>query len=146
MKRLLFTCLAATTLFAARAQYTAFPKFSDNWSATVAGGIVHPMVYEPEAQLLTHTLTIGAKKQLSSAFALGFDLDYISWNSKLPRTRYERTQLHLVGSVNLGNLFYGYEGKPKSFEVEAKASAGWGHIFNLSRRNGADANYLVNLE
>jgi ompA family protein len=143
MKRLLFTLLAAITLITARAQYTAFPKFSDNWSATMAGGIVHPIVYEPQTQLLTHTFTMGMKKQLTSSFSLGLDLDYISWNNKLPRARYERTQILLVGGFNLGNLIYGYEGKPKSFDVEAKASAGWGHVFNMSRRHGEDANYLV---
>lgn len=142
MKRLLFTLLAAFTLISARAQYTAFPKFSDNWSATVAGGIVHPMVYEPQSQLMTNGLSFGVKKYLTSAFALGLDVDYISWNRKLPQTRYERAQLHLVGSLNLSNLYYGYEGKPRSFELEAKVSAGWGHIFNTSRRS-RDANYLV---
>mgnify|MGYP003357393336 FL=1 len=143
MKRLLFTLLAGTTLVGARAQYTAFPKFSDNWSVTVAGGVVHPLIYEPQPKLLTPTLTVGMKKQLTSAFSLGVDVDYVSWNNKLSLTRYERSQVHLVGSLNLGNLFAGSVGHPRLFEVEVKGSAGWGHIFNKSRRNSFDANYLV---
>lgn len=143
MKRLIFALLAAAALTTARAQYTAFPKFSENWAVTVAGGFTHPVVYEPQAQLMTYTYSLGAKKQLTSVFALGLDVDYISWNAKLPLARYERTQLHLVGSFNLTNLFYGYEGKPQRFEVEAKASAGWGHVFDKSRRTNPDENYLV---
>ena len=81
MKRLLFTLLAGTALVSARAQYTAFPKFSDNWSVTVAGGVVHPLIYEPQPKLLTPTLTVGMKKQLTSAFSLGVDVDYVSWNN-----------------------------------------------------------------
>ena len=143
MKRLLFTLVAGTALVGARAQYTAFPKFSDNWSVTVAGGVVHPLIYEPQPKLLTPTLTVGMKKQLTSAFSLGVDVDYLSWNSKLLATRYERSQVHLVGSLNLGNLFAGSVRQPRLFEVEVKGSAGWGHIFNKSRRNSFDANYLV---
>ena len=143
MKRLLFTLLAGTTLVGARAQYTAFPKFSDNWSVTVAGGVVHPLIYEPQPKLLTPTLTVGMKKQLTSAFSLGVDVDYVSWNNKLSLTRYERSQVHVVGSLNLGNLFVGSVGQPRLFEVEVKGSAGWGHIFDKSRRTSPDANYLV---
>ena len=143
MKRLLFTLLAGTTLVGARAQYTAFPKFSDNWSVTVAGGVVHPLIYEPQPKLLTPTLTVGMKKQLTSAFSLGVDVDYVSWNNKLSLTRYERSQVHVVGSLNLGNLFAGSVGQPRLFEVEVKGSAGWGHIFDKSRRTSPDANYLV---
>lgn len=143
MKRLLFTLLAGATLVGARAQYTAFPKFSDNWSVTVAGGVVHPLVYEPLPKLLTPSVSIGMKKQLTSAFALGVDVDYVSWNSNLLLARNERSQVYVVGSLNLRNLFADSEGKPEAFEVEFKGSAGWGHIFNRTRRNGFDSNYLV---
>ena len=86
---------------------------------------------------------VGLKKQLTSSFSLGMDVDYVSWNNKLSLTRYERSQVHVVGSLNLGNLFAGSVGQPRLFEVEVKGSAGWGHIFDKSRRTSPDANYLV---
>lgn len=143
MKRLLLILLASTTLLGARAQYTDFPKFSDNWSVTVAGGVGHPLIYHPHPKLLTPSLGVGLKKQLTSSFSLGMDVDYVSWNNKLSLTRYERSQVHVVGSLNLGNLFAGSVGQPRLFEVEVKGSAGWGHIFDKSRRTSPDANYLV---
>ncbi|MBF0964578.1 MAG: OmpA family protein [Alloprevotella sp.] len=143
MKRLLLILLASTPLLGARAQYTDFPQFSDNWSVTVAGGVGHPLIYHPHPKLLTPSLGVGLKKQLTSSFSLGMDVDYVSWNNKLSLTRYERSQVHVVGSLNLGNLFAGSVGQPRLFEVEVKGSAGWGHIFDKSRRTSPDANYLV---
>ena len=143
MKRILFFLFAMMSLFTARAQYTMFPKFSDNWSVSVGGGVSHPLVYQPEVKLLTPSMGVGLKKQLTPVFALGMDCDYISWNNRLSMTRYERLQTHLVGSFNLCNVFGAYPGTPRLFDVEAKASAGWGHIFNRSYRRSPDANYLV---
>ena len=143
MKRLLLILLASTTLLGARAQYTDFPQFSDNWSVTVAGGVGHPLIYHPHPKLLPPSFGVGLKKQLTSSFSLGMDVDYVSWNNKLSLTRYERSQVHVVGSLNLGNLFAGSVGQPRLFEVEVKGSAGWGHIFDKSRRTSPDANYLV---
>lgn len=143
MKRIFFFLFAVMSLFTARAQYTMFPKFSDNWSVSLGGGVTHPLVYKPEVKLLTPSMTVGLKKQLTPVFALGVDWDYVSWNNRLLLTRYERTQVHVVGSFNLCNLFGAYPGKPHLFDVEAKTSAGWGHIFNRAYRNSPDANYLV---
>ena len=79
MKRLLLILLASTPLLGARAQYTDFPQFSDNWSVTVAGGVGHPLIYHPHPKLLTPSLGVGLKKQLTAAFSLGMDVDYVSW-------------------------------------------------------------------
>lgn len=143
MKKLILSLIALTAMVSAKAQYTAFPKWNDNWSVTLSGGAVHPVVYSPEFKLLTPSVGLGVKKQLSPTFSLGLEGDYISWNSRLNATRYERAQLYVMGGVNLLNLFAGYQGNPRLFEMEAKLGAGWGHVFNRARRITPDANYLV---
>lgn len=43
----------------------------------------------------------------------------------------------LLGTVNLNNLFGGYKGQPRSFEVIALYGIGWGHSFGTEKRYDA---------
>ena len=42
----------------------------------------------------------------------------------------DHTLAGLFGTVNLSNLFMGYKGMPRVFDVEAVIGAGWLHAFH----------------
>jgi outer membrane protein OmpA-like peptidoglycan-associated protein len=45
--------------------------------------------------------------------------------------------LSLLGTFNLNNLFAGYQGEPRAFEVIALGGLGWGHAFGLGQKANA---------
>lgn len=49
------------------------------------------------------------------------------------------SNVSLLGLVNLNNLFGGYNGIPRSFEIEAVAGIGWMHYY-VGRNMGEDQN------
>ena len=57
----------------------------------------------------------------------------------------------MLGNFNLSNIFAGYKGAPRTFEVEVFAGPGWSHIYNPGRNDSnamtvkAGANFLLNL-
>ena len=109
-------------------------KFFDNWQVGVkAGGFSET---QHEAFFKNTRATFGAEigKQISPAFRLGVegmayvrpvDLD----NDVDAGNFIDRTNVSLVGTVNLSNLIAGYKGTPRFFEVEGFAGIGWFHRY-----------------
>ena len=52
--------------------------------------------------------------------------------------RLKGMNLNLLGTLNLSNLFAGYQGQPRLFEVVALGGIGWNHVFDSwkNRQNG----------
>lgn len=109
-------------------------KFFDNWQVGVKGG---GFSYTHQEAFIKNTrATFGAEigKQISPAFRLGVegmayvrpvDLD----NDVDAGNFIDRTNVSLVGTVNLSNLIAGYKGTPRFFEVEGFAGIGWFHRY-----------------
>ena len=57
------------------------------------------------------------------------------WGPKSPNI-IDHTLVGMFGTVNLSNLFGGYKGKPRVFEIEGVFGAGWLHAFH--RMESAD--------
>lgn len=70
-------------------------------------------------------------------------------NTTNSSTAIDATDISLLGTLNLMNLFVGYEGIPRAFEVEAMAGIGWLHHYmngpgdtnDLSSRVGLNFNF-----
>jgi outer membrane protein OmpA-like peptidoglycan-associated protein len=86
------------------------------------------------------------KKQLTPTFGLGvegeatinttsWEKDPMFWGPKSPNI-IDHTLVGMFGTVNLSNLFGGYKGKPRVFEIEGVFGAGWLHAFH--RMESAD--------
>ncbi|AVM56090.1 OmpA family protein [Capnocytophaga sp. oral taxon 864] len=109
-------------------------KFFDNWQVGVKGG---GFSYTHQEAFIKNTrATFGAEigKQISPAFRLGVegmayvrpvDLD----NDVDAGNFIDKTNVSLVGTVNLSNLIAGYKGTPRFFEVEGFAGIGWFHRY-----------------
>lgn len=132
MKRLFFLLILTISAISSFAEdkLVEKPRFFDNWSVTLSGGAYHPMIYDLK-YLLDCSQMAGAvelKKQISPIFGLGIEANGYYKMSREER-KDPRTVIGPVVHINLMNLFGGYKGKPRFFELEAGVMPGWGHLY-----------------
>ena len=140
MKKIILTLALLMGVFAAQAQSLEQNKFFDNMSVTLKGGAIMPFqgyAFWPSARGI---FGMEIKKQLTPVFGMGVEgeatINTTSWEKpdkywgpKSPNI-IDHTLAGLFGTVNLGNLFAGYAGKPRAFELEGVIGAGWLHAFH----------------
>ena len=127
-------------------------KFFDNWYLGIQGGIASPAVGHAFWKDARGAFGLNVGKQLTPIF--GLELEYTgvvntacsgnqaTWASlNNGGFAIDYTVLTLNGTVNLMNLFGGYKGAPRLFEIQAVGGSGWGHTFIPGADN--DANDLV---
>ena len=103
-------------------------KLTDNWSVGVNAGGVTPLTHSAFFKGMRPTFGVGVSKQLTPIFGLGFQgMGYINTTSS--KTAFDASDVSVLGKVNLMNLFGGYQGTPRLFEIEALAGMGWLHYY-----------------
>ena len=149
--------LAAAT-FAANvsAQGTAITsnKAGDNWYAGINVGAATPMQKwtnpwtgkADDAGFMkgfAPKLGVRVGKNLTTVFGLAADADlyFLSKSDSKSlmgtKTFIDGINVSLLGTFNLSNLFAGYQGEPRAFEVVALGGLGWGHAFGLEQKANA---------
>jgi outer membrane protein OmpA-like peptidoglycan-associated protein len=140
MKKLFVLFAAAMLTASASAQGTAVTssKFGDNWYAGINAGIA---TYTKEQlgddgffKSLAPEFGVRIGKNLTTVFGLALDANmYFKGNEKMfgpNQTFVNATNVDLLGTFNLSNLFGGYQGEPRAFELIALYGFGWTHGFN----------------
>ena len=157
MKKIFLSVMLAGAAVAANAQSVGSisnSKFFDNWQVGVNVGGYTPTTGYPFFK--STRLSFGAEvgKQISPSFRLSADgVAYINDNVDGYRNPLliEYTNVAMLGNFNLSNIFAGYKGAPRTFEVEAFAGPGWLHAYNPGRNDNNlmtvkfGANFLLNL-
>ena len=143
--------MIAATMMAASvsAQNTAITsnKFGDNWYAGVNVGVATPQqkLFNDEYGFMkgfAPKLGVRVGKNLTTVFGLAADIDLYMLSKEDSKslmgtkTFIDNLNLDLMGTFNLSNLFAGYPGEPRAFEVIGLAGLGWSHAFGQ--------NYKVN--
>jgi len=158
MKKLVLFFAAAAMAVTASAQVTVEgSKFSDNWSIGIQGGLATKTTQNrwlsntnPNAGLrLTKEITpvfglvaegivyFNDRAQTLLMNRLGQTADYnLTARSREVRTNTfaKALNVNLLAKVNLSNLFGGYKGEPRTFEVSALYGFGWGKGFGRYNR------------
>jgi len=143
MKRILLVIAVAASSLAANAQIAVEnSKFFDNWSFGVQGGVYEPTVGQNMLKDMRAGVNLELAKQFTPVFGVSASYfaginannanptSYMFWESgETPKTAFDFGNLGVNGLVNLTNLFCGYKGAPRPFEVVARAGTGWGYIF-----------------
>lgn len=109
------------------------PRFFDNWSISLAGGIYHPMIFDLKylADCSGWAGDVELRKQLTPVVGIGIEADgYYRMNRK--ERQDPRTLVGLMFHANLMNLFGGYRGRPRLFEMELGVMPAWGHLYRGS--------------
>ena len=93
---------------------------------------------------LTPELGIRFGKNFTTVFGMAIDADmhfasspkdynlYGEYYRLDTKTFVDNTNISLLGTANLSNLFGGYKGEPRSFELIALGGFGWGHRYGNS--------------
>ena len=141
--RKLFTILAmGAAVLTTNAQKTVQGSgFFDNWSVGLVGGGITKTTHNAFWKNMRATYGVEVGKQITPVVGMGFQ--FLANNNTTPsKTVFDQTNLSLLGRVNLSNLFFGYNGQPRLFEVEGVVGAGWGHDYYVKSQS-SDVNYFT---
>ena len=117
-------CLTCSGIYAQRAYEGA--NLGDNWSIGIHAGVTTPLTHSAFFPNMRATWGLGIGKQLTPFFGMGVEA-MTSINTTASKTAFDNTNVSLLTSVNLSNLFAGYWGTPRVFEIETVAGLGWLH-------------------
>ena len=117
-------CLTCSGIYAQRAYEGA--NLGDNWSIGIHAGVTTPLTHSAFFPNMRATWGLGIGKQLTPFFGMGVEA-MTSINTTASKTAFDNTNVSLLTSVNLSNLFAGYWGTPRLFEIETLAGLGWLH-------------------
>ena len=117
-------CLTCSGIYAQRAYEGA--NLGDNWSIGIHAGVTTPLIHSAFFPNMRATWGLGIGKQLTPFFGMGVEA-MTSINTTASKTAFDNTNVSLLTSVNLSNLFAGYWGTPRLFEIETVAGLGWLH-------------------
>ena len=132
MKKFIIVSAFALGAFTANAETgeTALQgtKFGANWSIGINAGAVTPLTHSSFFKDARPAFGFGIAKQLTPVFGLGIQgMGYV--NTTQSKTAFDASDVSLLGKINLMNLFGGYQGTPRLFEIEALAGMGWLHYY-----------------
>ena len=145
--------MAAITL-SANAQ-GAFKKsgVTDNMSISLQGGVYEPMYGGDFVKDLRPVVRLSLNKYFNTVVGVSLYGEAFINNNNGNANSVTSTHLDQghktaidfsnVGGnalINLSNLFYGYKGQPRVFEVAAEAGLGWAHAYGHPYGVGDDAN------
>lgn len=148
MRKFILTLVAFATMTIASAQLaTENAKLFDNVYVGAEAGVATPLNFDGVFPLNTVAgLKVG--KELTPIFGVEVEAQVFFNDNNFARwtqTFVKGTNLTLNGTINLNNLFCGYKGTPRLFEVKTNAGIGWLHFWNagdgLSAKTALDFNF-----
>lgn len=142
MKKFILCAAAVLGVASMSAQEMALQqsKFTDNWSIGLKGGMVTPLKHAAFFGDARGMFGLELNKQISPVFGLGvegeFSVNTSSWNNNFnpwaplkSTTTIDNSYVGAYGTINMMNLFAGYKGTPRLFEVDLVAGVGWAHSY-----------------
>ena len=149
MKKLILIAALALGAISAQAQATVEgSKFFDNWSLGLKGGAVSPAKGHGFWHNSRGIFGLELKKQITPVFGLGIEGEWTvntsSWTGFKSATALDHQYLGVYGTLNLMNVFAGYKGAPRFFEIEAVAGTGWLHAYYPYASKVLDGNSWAN--
>lgn len=138
---ILAAALAVTSLSVNAQKAYEGSRFFDNWYVGVKGGVTTPTTHSAFWRNMRAETGLELGKQITPVFGVSFE-GLTGINTSVSKTAFDDLNLGLLGKINLNNLFGGYNGQPRLFEVEGIAGFGWGHDF-MNSGVGNDRPYMV---
>ena len=135
MKKLVLMLAAVSMAASVSAQTVAESKTFDNIYVGINGGVATKTTGHKWLSDLDPNAGIRIGRYFTPVFGLAIEGNaYFSnkpWTST--GTVVRATNASLLGTVNLSNLFGGYKGEPRTFEVSALYGLGWMHVFTSNK-------------
>lgn len=147
MKKFILTFMLMFSMLTGVMAQTAIetPKFLDNVYVGVEAGATTPLTFVQPFKNVNPVFGVVLGKDLTPVF--GVQAEGMTWfqdhNFANSKTAFKAINVGVNGTVNLSNLFLGYNGAPRKFEVTTVTGIGWLSILgddNLNGRNGFEDN------
>lgn len=135
MKKLFLLAAAAIGVAATASAQVAIEesKVTDNVSFGLKGGVITPINNGPFFGNMRGLVGAEIRKGITPVFGIGFEgqfsVNSSSWAGTRSSAAFDHSYVGAFGTVNLNNLFGGYNGAPRVFEVEVQGGAGWLHSY-----------------
>lgn len=140
MKKVLsILALSVIAMTASADQLITKSKFFDNWSIGLEGGAVAPTTHHAVFKDARGTVGLNVTKMITPSFGLQVEGQayFNTFCSATPKALrnpaiVDASNVSLNGIFNFMNIFGGYQGQPRCFEIEGVVGAGWGHYYSTS--------------
>lgn len=145
MKKFFLIFAAAAFTASVSAQTVTESKLTDNIYVGVNGGVATKTTQHSWLGDLCPNAGIRVGRYITPV--LGVAVEGNAYFSNKPYesigTVVRFVDTHALGTVNLSNLFGGYKGEPRAFEVIAVYGMGWGHTFSCTALEGNRSDALT---
>ena len=129
---------AAVMAVSASAQTTQESKFFDNWYLGVNVGAATKTTHNAWFKNVNPSVGVRLGKWFTPVWGAAVEADLYARNRNLPythKTLVRGASGKFIGTINATNLFLGYKGEPRKFEIIPLAGIGAYHSFNLHNGN-----------
>ena len=140
MKKFFLIFAAAAFTASVSAQTVTESKLTDNIYVGVNGGVATKTTQHSWLGDLCPNAGIRVGRYITPVLGVA-----VEGNAYFSNKPYESigtvarfVDTHALGTVNLSNLFGGYKGEPRCFEVSAVYGLGWRHIFGAGEKHICD--------
>lgn len=146
-KQILALVVAVTAVQALPAQTVEDSKLSDNWYIGINGGENFKTTGTKVFSNLNPSFGLRAGRYITPVFGLAIEGEaYLNNKGSENRplgTAIKGINVSLLGTTSFSNLFGGYPGEPRFFEIAGIYGLGWGHIFGTKNHRPADNDMLT---
>lgn len=147
MKKTVLVAAIALGAMTASAQGIEQSGFFDNWSLGLDGGVTTPLNHAAFWGNMRGVAGLHLDKQITPTFGMGVEataaVNTSSWRGAThSTTAFDQSYVGTYATVDLFNLFGGYNCETRPFTIAAVLGAGWGHDY-INKANGEDFNYFV---
>lgn len=121
-------------------------KFWDNWYLGVNGGVATKTTDQALLKNLNPELGLRLGKWFTPSIGMAAEGTFL-FNNKVYGHSYTDAslvhcmQINLLGTANFMNIFGGYQGTPRSFEIIGLAGIGFSHNFDTKSSDGSNWGY-----
>ena len=157
MKKLfLIAAMAVSALSASAIEGYKASNVTDNMYISLQGGVYEPLMGQDILGDARPVIRLSVNKYFNTVMGVSvYGEAFINNNNNrnsLTTTNYGPGQKTVVdfahfganALVNLSNLFCGYNGQPRFFEVVAEAGLGAGHMYGVKKANYSTTDFALN--
>lgn len=132
-KILLFVAIAASAMTMSAQEGFYGNKFFDNWYVGLQGGVSTKTTHQAVLKNLNPNVGLRVGKWITPSFGIAGEGN-IMFSNKVRGEHYTNPTVNaatasLLGQLNLTNMFCGYQGEPRNFEIIANAGIGYIHNY-----------------
>ena len=148
MKKLVLMFAAAAMAVSVSAQTVQESKIFDNVYVGINGGVATKTTENRWLSNLNANAGLRVGRWMTPVFGLAVESN-VYFNDRANGYHYgshtvaKFLNTSLLGTGNMSNLFGGYKGEPRAFEVIAVYGMGWGHTFSCTALDGNRSDALT---